>query len=131
MHLQTTIDLKNTLLKANEKSWHRILQRLTAKEKQQLFTLLQVSQDQLPLEFNYLNQSNYLTLVEYPDGWQLNMEWRSTEFHKVSHDLYNTQTDAYNAYLLGLVTWNELTESPLATQTRVNIEDRDLSCFPQ
>lgn len=124
MHLQTTIDLKNTLLRSDKKVRQRILQRLTIEEKQQVFNVLQVTQEQLPRDYwGHIKGVNFL---EYPDGWQIDMEWTPwghRTVHYVSEGLYATLIDAYNALELGLHKWNDLDETPLEVVKRLKIED--------
>jgi hypothetical protein len=126
MHLQTTIDLKNTLLKSDTKVRQRILQRLTIEEKQQVFNVLQVTQESLPRD--YWSHIKGVEFIEYPDGVQIDLEWTPWGHRTVHYvsGLYETKTDAHNALELGLKEWNDLNESPREIVERVNLEDREL-----
>lgn len=122
MQLQTTIDLKNTLLRSDKKIRQRILQRLTIEEKQEVFNVLQVTQELLPKD--YWGYIKGIEFVEYPDGWQIDFEWTPCGHRTVHYvsGLYGTITDAQNALELGLKGWNDLNESPTEVTKRINAE---------
>ena len=116
------IDIQVDISELPEKTQQIVVSNLTCGQKVDLFEALKKCQYLLP--HSQENRSFYL--VEFPDGYQINKRCLHNGSHRVSHDLYATRNDAYNAYTLELVTWNELRESPLTVATRINLEDREL-----
>lgn len=103
------IDVSN-LKNMTTTQFEELFETLTMQDRQDrldIFEGLNGTQESLP-------RSGYLwvhcTLIEYPDGWQVEVLPPKGKPHLVSKDLYGTKVDANNAVELGLVDWNNLCE---------------------
>jgi hypothetical protein len=95
------------------------ISKLDRKEKVKLFDFLKQEGKVLPVP---IKTDRGLSTIEYPDGWQVESDLGWT--HRVSKALYGTRKNAYNAFHLDLVDWNELNESPARTKSRAELEDQ-------
>lgn len=111
--LQPEIKVMVNLLDLEPLKQQWVLNRLSHEEKLRVFEQIKGLGIRLPGTHNWRG----LDFIEFPDGLQIEecyRPWGTGLLHRVSNDFYANQLDAYNALILGIVSWN-IIEHPEAT----------------